>query len=80
MESKGQVSYRDIEEAYRYLGTTPDWDDASIIGAFQARVSDAPRQEQEARQHLRVIGVSRHSEAIQTAASNRKCSWHHYDP
>lgn len=71
IESSGEVSRRDIQQAYNYFQVDRTWDDNSIIGVFQARVADAPMQEAEARQCLRVIGVSRESESIQAAASNR---------
>lgn len=71
VESSGEVSRRDIQQAYQYFQVDSAWDDGSIIGAFQARAADAPMQEAEARQHLRVIGIARQSESIQAAASNR---------
>lgn len=71
--SQGEISSRDIQQAYSYLGVSPTFDDAAIIGTCQARISDAPRQEHDIRQHLRVIGVARKSEAIQSAAANRRC-------
>ncbi|KAI9816932.1 MAG: ubiquitin-specific protease ubp2 [Phylliscum demangeonii] len=71
MESSGEISRRDVYLAYLYFQVNPAWDDASITGAFHARLADAPKQETEARQHLRVIGIARQSEAILSAASNQ---------
>ncbi len=71
LESTGQISQRDIDTAYQYLQVDPSQDDASVIGAFQARISDAPRQEAEARQHLQVVGIARRSESIKAAATNK---------
>lgn len=80
MESSGEISYRDINHAYQYFQANPTWDDATIIGAFRSRLEDAPRQEAEARQHLRAIGVVRQSEIIQSTALNsgsQLLSWLH---
>ena len=72
MASSGEISYREVHEAYRFFGVDSLQDDASVIGAFQARMADAPRQEVEARQHLQAIGVARRSEAIQSTASSSR--------
>ncbi|KAI9885242.1 MAG: hypothetical protein M1823_002981 [Watsoniomyces obsoletus] len=71
LESTGQISQLDIDAAYQYLQIDPSQDDASVIGAFQARISDAPIQEAEARQHLQVVGTARRSESIKAAATNK---------
>ncbi|KAI9807762.1 MAG: hypothetical protein M1825_005067 [Sarcosagium campestre] len=73
IESSGQVSQLDIDRAYEYLGIEPrsrGIADEHVIGTFQARLSDAPRQAAEMRHHLAVIGIARNSEAIKSVASN----------
>ncbi|KAI9778369.1 MAG: ubiquitin-specific protease ubp2 [Peltula sp. TS41687] len=76
MESSGEISYNDINQAYQYFQADPTWDDATIIGHFKSRLADAPRQEAEARQHLRAIGVVRQSDIILATASNRITTYH----
>ena len=72
-QTADKFSDRDIRAAYRSLGVATDFDDQTILGAFQARLSDAPsHQEQELREALRIIGVSRASKRLQEAASMRK--------
>lgn len=70
--SSGNISLKDIRAAYKDLGLDFNQhllDDDTIIGNFQARVSDAPRQEPELRRALQIIGQSRSSEKIQSMAS-----------
>ena len=70
--SSGNISLKDIRTAYKDLGLDFNHqflDDDTIIGSFQARVSDAPRQEPELRRALQIIGQSRLSEKIQSMAS-----------
>ncbi|KAI9791044.1 MAG: ubiquitin-specific protease ubp2 [Candelina submexicana] len=67
MQSEGEISTKDIREAYRYFGfdsQSSSLNDETIIGVFQSRLSDAPRQEADARLALRIIGQSRGSEKI----------------
>lgn len=49
-------------------------DDDFIIGTFQARISDAPKQEAEYRRALRIIGLDRSSIRIEQVASDSKVS------
>ncbi|KAI9822563.1 MAG: ubiquitin-specific protease ubp2 [Pycnora praestabilis] len=73
MESEGQISRRDVGKAYAYFQLDPqskDLDDEYILNVFQSRVVDAPRQESEMRQKLRIIGQIRRSDKIQHVASN----------
>ena len=68
---------RDIRLAYQAFGLAfpaNNLDDDTIIGTFQARVSDAPKQEPELRRALVIIGQSRSSAKIQHIASNSKFS------
>lgn len=67
---------KDIRSAYKEIGLEIPaalLDDDTIIGTFQSRVSDAPRQEAELRRALKVIGQHRSSEKIQQVASNGRC-------
>ncbi len=70
--SSDKISLKDIRSAYKDLGLDFNQhllDDETIIGTFQARASDAPRQESELRRALQIIGQSRSSEKIQFVAS-----------
>lgn len=79
--SSGKISLKDIKSAYKDLGldfNQPLLDDDTIIGTFQARVSDAPRQESELRRALQIIGQSRSSEKIQFIASKGQFNGVHW--
>ena len=71
-ESSGRSSLRDIRTAYAHLGLDLRDDtllDDTIIGRFQARLSDAPKQEAELRRDLGIIGCHRSSLKIQNTAA-----------
>lgn len=71
--SKGKTSLQEVRNAYKNLGLDASFvslDDDMIIGTFQSRISDAPRQESELREALRIIGLDRSSTKIQHVASN----------
>ena len=73
--SSGKISLKDVREACNDFGIefmSTHLDDDTIIGTFQSRVSDAPRQEPELRRALKVIGQYRSSEKIQQIASNSR--------
>ena len=75
MQSEGEISTKDIRRAYRYFdldAESSSLDDDTIIGVFQSRLSDAPKQEADARQALQIIGYTRGSERIQHLASKSK--------
>ena len=69
--SENRISLRDVRNAFNELGldSRNEFQDDTIIGMFQARVSDAPKQEVEMRRALKIIGQSRGSEKIQLVAS-----------
>ncbi|KAA6408891.1 MAG: hypothetical protein FRX48_07235 [Lasallia pustulata] len=69
-ESEGKISLKDVRNSYSELGLTPKLDDDTIIGAFNARLSDSPKQEAQLRRALKIIGQSRNSDKIQVIASN----------
>lgn len=74
--SSDKISLKDVRSAYKEIGLefpSNPLDDDTIIGTFQSRVSDAPRQEAEIRRALRIIGQHRSSEKIQQVASNGRC-------
>lgn len=74
--SKGKISLKDIRSAYKDFALefpSAFLEDSTIIGTFQSRVSDAPRQEAELRRALKIIGQHRSSEKIQQVASNGRC-------
>lgn len=72
--SKEKISLKDIRQAYQDLGINNDsttrLDDDTIIGTFQSRVSNSPKQEAELRRALKIIGQERHSGKIQSIAAN----------
>lgn len=75
-ESSGKISLKDIRSAYKNFALdfpVAYLDDDTIIGTFQSRVSDAPRQEPQLRRALKIIGQHRSSEKIQQVASNGRC-------
>ena len=69
--SENRISLNDVRAAFKELGldSRNDFHDDTIIGTFQARVSDAPKQEAKMRRALKIIGQSRDSEKIQLVAS-----------
>ncbi|KAL8738538.1 MAG: hypothetical protein Q9181_000698 [Wetmoreana brouardii] len=70
--SAGKVSVRDIRNAYKALDLEVDsglLTDDYIIGSFQSRAADSPRQEPELRRALQIVGNDRSSQAIQFVAS-----------
>lgn len=75
--SSGKVSAGDVREAYKLLDldfASSYLDDDLIIGSFQSRVTDAPRQEPELRRALQIIGQDRSSQKMQSIASKSGCS------
>ena len=72
--SENRISLKDVRAAFKELGLNPrtDYEDDTIIGTFQSRLSDAPKQEAEMRRALKIIGQSRESEKIQLVASQGK--------
>ena len=71
--SSGRISVRDFRKAYKTLGfdyPSSYLTDATIIGTFQARTTDAPSHEDTSRDALRIIGEHRSSVAIRDVASN----------
>jgi hypothetical protein len=72
-QSKGRFMLEQIHDAYKYFGfPTQDADDAHIIGTYKARLSDAPRQGSEMREHLRIIGEYRRNARIIEIAKGSK--------
>ena len=72
--SKNRISLQDVRAAFKELGfdSRADYSDDTIIGSFQSRIADAPKQETEMRRALKIIGQSRESEKIQLVASQGK--------
>ncbi|KAL5470321.1 hypothetical protein PMIN07_001825 [Paraphaeosphaeria minitans] len=75
LESQGLFTRQDVTQAYRTLGIDPSHgpalSDDIITNQFKARLSDiGPRQVEEARSALRIIGLAKDSDMIQRAASN----------
>lgn len=76
-KSIGEYSLKDIEEAYRFFNLDPKTTegDDHIMGVFKSRIESAPRQKDEARASLLVIGKSRNSDKIQALANDRTMSF-----
>jgi ubiquitin carboxyl-terminal hydrolase 25/28 len=73
--SAGKFDFRQLTDAYRYFGfnvESPPSDDAHIIGTFQSRVQDAPMQELQMREQLKIIGSHRNSNKILAIAEDCK--------
>ena len=72
-----KLSHRDIRVAYRELGLDRNdlQEDETIIGIFNSRVTDAPKQEPEMRRALKIIGQDRSSARIQSTASQGNSSF-----
>ena len=71
-QTRGRASFKDIRHAYFSLGLNaqdPDLSDDTIIGSFKARIVDAPKQETQLRNDLKIIGESRSSAKIGYVAS-----------
>ena len=71
--SQGKIDYQELRDAYRYFGLHVDGpllDDDHIIGTFQSRVQDAPKQEAEMREQLKLIGSHRKSKRILSIAED----------
>ena len=66
-----KISRRDVRSAYKELGldVKEAHEDDTIIGIFNSRTTDAPKQEPEMRRALKIIGQARSSERIQIVAS-----------
>ena len=73
-QSKGEFTVSDVDEAYNYfgIGAPNQSDDDHIIGVFNSRLANAPRQEQDMRYRLRIIGQYRRSDKIVHMASNSR--------
>jgi len=69
--SEGKTSMRDIETAYKYFGFDryEKLDEDHVIGAFNSRLDDAPKQETEMRQSLALIGKDKKSAKIRDVAA-----------
>ena len=71
-ESQGRTSLRDVRLAYEHLGLNhhdKTISQENIVGCFQARLADAPKQESELRRDLGIIGIDRGSAYIQDVAA-----------
>lgn len=67
--SNGLFTLEEVDQAYRYFGfTRHDADDDHIIGTYKSRLSDAPRQDTDMREQLRIIGEHRRSARIRDVA------------
>lgn len=75
--SMGEYTLSDIENAYKYFDVSPDTQggDYHIIGLYKSRIDSAPRQKEEARRRLLIIGQARQSDAILAIANDRAMSF-----
>lgn len=73
LKSKGAYTLDELNEAFVYMGLDPNvTDETLIIGVFNSRLLDSPRQEAEIREKTGLIGHALDSEAIQNATKK----WH----
>jgi ubiquitin carboxyl-terminal hydrolase 25/28 len=72
----GEHTLSEIEDAYKFLTVDPntDFGDEHIIGLYRSRIDAAPRQKEEARQCLLIIGQARQSEMILAVANDKAMS------
>lgn len=73
--SAGRPDVHQLSEAYRYFGLqmeSTSLDDEHIIGSFQSRALDAPFQQAQSREQLRIIGHHRKSKKILDTADDCK--------
>lgn len=75
--SMGEHTLKDIENAYKFFAINPDTagGDDYIVGLYKSRIESAPRQKEEARQSLQIIGQARQSGIIQAMANDRAMSF-----
>jgi len=75
--SQGRYGEQAISDAYRSFGLSPEANisDEVIIGNFEARLSDAPAQEQQMREGLARIGDYRKSQKLIDYARNQITSY-----
>jgi ubiquitin carboxyl-terminal hydrolase 25 len=75
--SMGEHTLKDIDNAYKFFTISSDTvgGDDYIIGLYKSRIEAAPRQKDEARHCLLIIGQARQSETIQAIANNRAMSF-----
>lgn len=76
-ESAGEYGQQAIENAYKFFGLdykTKEGDD-HIMGLFKSRIESAPRQKDEARKCLLIIGKARNSDKIEALANDRAMSY-----
>ncbi|PQE32454.1 ubiquitin carboxyl-terminal hydrolase protein [Rutstroemia sp. NJR-2017a WRK4] len=75
--STGQVSLKDITQAYAFFGIKKNHaeGDNHIIGVYKSRIESAPRQKDEARNCLLTIAKDRGSKAIEAVANDRSMTY-----
>jgi ubiquitin carboxyl-terminal hydrolase 25/28 len=75
--SLGEHTLTEVEAAYRFFAIEPDTreGDDHIIGLYESRIDSAPRQKDEARECLLIIGQARNSQKIQTVAMENPMSF-----
>jgi ubiquitin carboxyl-terminal hydrolase 25/28 len=71
-QSQGHFTIEQVEGAYNYFFTTADAADDHIIGTYKSRLSDAPRQDNDMREQLRILGEHRNSRKIKDVAKGSK--------
>ncbi len=76
--SAGKYDVQQLTEAFRYFGLHMDnnLDDEHIIGTFQSRSLDAPSQDAQSREQLRIIGNHRKSKKILDIADDCMSTMH----
>ena len=74
--SMGEHTLTEIENAYKFFTIDPDTNagDEHVIGVYQSRIEAAPRQKEEARECLLVIGQARQSKRILSVANDKAMS------
>jgi ubiquitin carboxyl-terminal hydrolase 25/28 len=75
--STGELRLTDIEEAYKFFALNPNTTegDDHILGVFNSRIQAAPKQADQARASLRIIGKARNSHRIESVATDKSMSY-----
>lgn len=75
--TRGEYGRKAIEEAYKYFDLDPKTKerDEYIMGVYKSRIESAPRQKEEYRNRLTIIGKARNSDKIIALANDRAMTY-----
>ena len=75
--SAGEYGLKATEDAYNFFQLSPDTKEGDdyIMGLYKSRIVSAPRQKEEAKNCLFIIGKDRNSEVIEALANDRSMTF-----